>query len=88
MRNGPICDCVEAFVSQGIDSAVFPGKGWRSNLRLTHRNMLGTAGQWVAVVEMAGEVEATLHRMNHSDHGPRRAIQTEPDVSIPRLMSQ
>ena len=88
MRNGPIRDCVKAFVSQCIDSAVFPGKRWRSNLRLARRNMLGTTGQWVTVVEMAGEVEAALHRMNHSDHGPRRAIQTETDVPIPRLIFQ
>ena len=88
MRNGPICDCVKAFVSQCIDSAVFPGKRWRSNLRLARRDMLGTTGQWVTVVEMASEVEAALHRMNHSDHDPRRAIQTEADVPVSRLMFQ
>ena len=35
---------------------------------------------------MAGEVKAALHGMNHSNHGPRHAIQAEADVPIPRLM--
>lgn len=50
--------------------------------------MLGTIGQWVAVVEMASEVKAALHGMNHSNHGPRHAIQAEADVPILRLMLQ
>ena len=37
---------------------------------------------------MAGEVKAALHGMNHSNHGPRHAIQAEADVPIPRLMFQ
>lgn len=88
MRKGPVCDRVKALASQCIDGAVFPGKRWRSRLWLALWNMLGTIGQWIAVVEMTSEVEAAFHSMNHSDHDPRHAIQAKADIPIRRPIFQ